>query len=52
MNGKTPRFRRLRGGALIGLVAAALAAPSAEAGKYIAGYTDFPNALRLQHHSS
>ena len=47
MNGKTPRFRRLRGGALIGLVAAALAAPSAEAGKYIAGFTDFPNALRV-----
>ena len=52
MDGKTPRFRRLRGGALIGLAAAAVAAPSAQAGNYIAGYTDFPNALRLQHHSS
>jgi hypothetical protein len=52
MNAKAPRFRRLRSGALIGLAAAAVAAPSAEAGKYIAGYTDFPNALRLQHQSS
>jgi hypothetical protein len=52
MNSKPSRFQRLRSGALIGLAAAAVAAPSAQAGKYIAGYTDFPNALRLQHHSS
>jgi hypothetical protein len=52
MNVKVSCFRRLRNGALIGLAAAAVAAPSAGAAKYIAGYTDFPNALRLQHQSS
>jgi hypothetical protein len=52
MNAKVRRSRRLRNGVLLGLAAAAVAAPSAGAGKYIAGYTDFPNALRLQHQSS
>lgn len=52
MTGKLSRARRLRSGALIALAAAAVAAPAADAGKYIAGYTDFPNALRLQHEST
>jgi hypothetical protein len=48
MNSKTSGFRRLRRAALVGLAAGAVAAPSSVAGNYIAGYTDFPNALRLQ----
>jgi hypothetical protein len=47
MNSKTSGFRRLRSAALLGLAVAAVAAPSAAAGNYIAGYTDFPNALRV-----
>jgi transcription elongation factor len=47
MTAKVSRLRRLRTGALIGLAAAAVAASSAEAGNYIPGYTDFPNALRV-----
>jgi hypothetical protein len=47
MSTRTTRIRRLLTGVALCVTAVAISAPAAGAAKFIPGYTDFPNALRV-----
>ena len=47
MSTRTTRIRRLLTGVALCVTAVAVSAPAAGAAKFIPGYTDFPNALRV-----
>ena len=47
MSTQTTRTRRLLTGVALCFIAVAISTPAAGATKYIPGYTDFPNALRV-----